>query len=199
MCLRPLFEKRPGRWLEVGVGTGRFAWALGIGEGVDPSPPMLALAASRGLETYEGTAENLPFPKSSFDGVLMALTLCFVANSQKALRECRRVLHPGGCLLLGIVPADSPWGREYITKASQGHPVYARAHFHTAAEVMSLAQDAGFALSEAKSTLFWKPGETPPPEPQIEAGIVSGAGFLGLLFEETAAGPFNPDHLEARG
>jgi len=37
-CLRSLHEKSPGRWLEVGVGTGRFACSLGIAEGIDPSP-----------------------------------------------------------------------------------------------------------------------------------------------------------------
>jgi hypothetical protein len=38
---RQLCGSRPGRWLEVGVGSGRFASSLGIGEGIDPSPRML--------------------------------------------------------------------------------------------------------------------------------------------------------------
>ena len=185
-CLGALCGQCPGRWLEVGVGTGRFAFSLGIVEGIDPSLRMLDIAAGRGIKTYAGTAENLPFPDGSFDGVLMALTLCFVANSQRALKECRRVLRPGGRLILGTVPADSPWGREYLEKASQEHPVYAQARFRMATEIVRLAQDAGLSLIDAASTLFWKPGEAPQTEARIEKGIVSEAGFLGFLFEKIA-------------
>ena len=184
-CLRSLYDKCPGLWLEIGVGTGRFSCSLGIAKGIDPSSRMLEVAARRGIKTYAGNAENIPFPEGSFDGVLMALTLCFVANSAKALEECQRVLRPGGCLLLGFVPADSPWGRDCIEKAAKGHPVYALAHFQMASEVVALAQHAGFALTDAASTLFWKPEEVSPSVPQIEQGICSGAGFLGLLFHKT--------------
>jgi len=192
-CLRSLHAKCPGRWLEVGVGTGRFACSLGIATGIDPSPRMLDVASTRGIETYEGTAEHLPFPESSFDGVLMALTLCFLANPHEALKECQRVLRSRGCLLIGTVPADGPWGRQYRQKASKGHPVYVLAHFRTAAEIVELVQDAAFTLTHAATTLFWRPGEAHQAGPQIEAGIVSGGGFLGLLFEKTASGRF---HLE---
>jgi len=190
-CLRSLHEKCPGHWLEVGVGTGRFASALGIAKGIDPALRMLVVAARRGILTCEGSAENLPFPDHCFDGVLMALTLCFVANSQEALRECRRVLHPRGRFLLGTVPADSPWGREYSEKASKGHPVYARARFLTVAGIVELAQNTGFELTDAASTLLWKPGQAPQTEPRIETGIVSGAGFLGLLFRKTTSEGIN--------
>ena len=39
-CLCLLCKELRGRWLEVGVGTGRFAVALGVKEGIDPSPQM---------------------------------------------------------------------------------------------------------------------------------------------------------------
>lgn len=185
-CLRPLRGKGHGRWLEVGVGTGRFASALGIAKGIDPSPQMLKIAARRGIEPLEGRAEHLPLLADSFDGVLMALTLCFVQDSQQALKECRRVLRPGGRLLLGAIASNSPWGREYIEKASRKHPIYSTAHFRTAGEILELVRSTGFTLVDASSTLFWKPGEAPPREPRVEPGIIPEAGFLGLLFERTA-------------
>ncbi|MCL5421239.1 MAG: hypothetical protein M1461_02025 [Nitrospirae bacterium] len=40
--------KRP--FLEIGVGTGRFAEALDIGFGIDPSTDMLRLAKERGIK-----------------------------------------------------------------------------------------------------------------------------------------------------
>lgn len=197
-CLRSLHEKWPGRWLEVGVGTGRFACPLGIVEGIDPSRRMLDVATGRGITTHVGMAENLPFPERCFDGVLMALTLCFVANAALAIQECRRILRPGGALLLGVVPADSPWGREYLDKASKGHPVYALAHFRTPAEIVRLAEDTRFALADAASTLFWKPGAEPPTEARIEMGIVAEAGFVSLLFKAAANGVVAGDNLEAQ-
>ncbi len=48
-CLRLICESFHGQWLEVGVGTGRFASNLGIARGIDPSMPMLKMAAKRGI------------------------------------------------------------------------------------------------------------------------------------------------------
>lgn len=192
-CFRLLCVERRGRWLEVGVGTGRFASMLGVAEGIDPSPRMLEIAARRGIKTYAGYAEDLPFPDSYSDGVLLALALCFVADSQQALEECRRVLRPEGRLLLGVIPANSPWGRTYEKKGSEGHPVYARARFRTASETMVLVEGAGFELQDAASTLFWEPGGSPETEPRVETGIVPEAGFLGLLFTKTGSRPPRSD------
>ncbi|MBN1857423.1 MAG: methyltransferase domain-containing protein [Dehalococcoidia bacterium] len=181
-CLRLLRHEPADRWLEVGVGTGRFAAALGIAEGVDSSPPMLAFAARRGIQTCTGTAEVLPYPDESFDGVLLVTTLSFVQDPAKAIEECTRVLRPGGTLLAGIIPAESPWGREYARKASEGHHVYSHARFLSVQQLQEFATAAGLCLQESASTLFWPPGSPPPETPVIEAGEVAGAGFVALQF-----------------
>lgn len=185
-CLLSVYNGPFDAWLEVGVGTGRFARALGISTGLDPSTPMLAIAARRGVETCGGTAERLPFRAGSFAGALMALTLCFVADVPQVLKECSRVLQPGGHLLLGVVPADSAWGSAYIAKAGAGHAVYKHAQFRTAKEIAGLAECAGFALCSTAGTLFWKPGETPESDPQIRSSDVRKAGFLGLLLKKNS-------------
>lgn len=192
-CLRSLHRKHSGRWLEIGVGTGRFAHSLNIAEGIDPSVEMLKVAAGRGVRTKAGTAEHIPFAEGTLDGILMALTLCFVADISSALQECRRVLRENGCLLLGVIPADRQWGQTYRKKADSGHPVYAAAHFRTITEVAGLVQDAGFALTSAESTLFWSPGENPQTEPRIESGICPEAGFIALFFQKSD--PDNPISL----
>ena len=180
-CLHSLCERCQGRWLEVGVGTGRFASNLGIARGIDPSLPMLKIAAARGIMTYVGHAENLPFPEDSFDGALLALALCFIADPGQALKECGRILQPEGSLLLGIVPADSQWGRAYERKKAEGHPVYALARFPEVPEILALIENAGFTFRKAASTLFLHPDGPAEIEHRVEAGISPGAGFLGLL------------------
>ncbi len=181
-CLQLLVPECLGRWLEVGVGTGRFAASLGIAEGVDPSRQMLELAEGRGVKTKQGYAEALPYPDESLDGALLALTPCFVDDGERAIRETFRVLRPNGTVLLGIVPAESPWGMAYQEMAAEGHPVYARAQFRTANEALPLARDAGLELRGAASTLLWQPEEPADSEPRIRSGVVPEAGFVGLLF-----------------
>ena len=184
-CLRSLCAHLKGRWLEVGVGTGRFASILCVTRGIDPSVPMLKIAAGRGIMPYAGLAEDLPFQEDSFDGVLLALTFCFLTDSGLALKECGRVLRPRGSLLLGVVPAHSPWGRMYERKKAEGHHVYAFARFFNIPEIVALIQNTGFTFRGAASTLFWNPKEPPEKEPCVETGISSGAGFVGLLFART--------------
>jgi ubiquinone/menaquinone biosynthesis C-methylase UbiE len=192
-CLRLACPERCGRWLEVGVGTGRFASALGIAEGIDPSPKMLEYAVRRGIRTHSGNAESLPFQDGIFDGVLMALTLCFVQDARQTLRECARSLRPSGTLLLGIVPADSPWGELYARKAAEGHRVYSLARFRTVPETVALAEREDFVLRESASALFWKPGDMAGREPRIQRGAAEGSGFAALRFENggSRTGPGN--------
>ncbi len=182
-CLRSVCPQFEGRWIEVGVGTGRFASALGIQEGLDRSTPMLLVAKGRGIQVTPGSAESLPFPDNTFDGILMAFTLCFVVDAERALKECRRILHLSGKLVLGIIPADSSWGREYIGKARDGHSIYSLAHFRTTDEILRLVKTSGFELTRAASALFWRPDQKPPAQPDATAGIIPEAGFLGLLLE----------------
>jgi ubiquinone/menaquinone biosynthesis C-methylase UbiE len=183
-CLRLLCKEFRGRWLEVGVGTGRFALALGVEEGLDPSPQMLERAAQRGIRTYLATAEHLPFPDGAFHGVLMALALCFVSNAEQAMRECARVLHSSGMLVIGTIPADGPWGKVYMRKAMEGHPIYSLARFRSASDVLTLAAGAGLEARASASAILWEPGSGRMGEARVERGISQEAAFLGLLFGE---------------
>ena len=179
-CLRDVLGDHAGRWLEVGVGTGRFAAALGIREGIDPSEPALTIARGRGIDARRGSAEQLPCSDSSFDGVLLVVTICFLHDVSMAMREFQRVLKPGGRLVIGMIPRDSPWGRSYADKGRQGHPFYSTARFYSPHDVISLAADAGFAFDRACNCLF-SPAEVAP-SPERRAGIAKAAGFVCLAF-----------------
>ena len=158
-CLNEAFRGSWGPRLEIGVGTGRFAEKLMIDFGVDPSEEMLRRASEREIGVVKAVAEELPFPSEFFGGVAIILTLCFLDDPSKALRECFRILIKGGILLLGIVPRESSWGRFYLKKKKEGHPFYSVAHLHTTQESISLSKEAGFELESVSSTLFEGPEE----------------------------------------
>lgn len=182
-CLQELIQQEGGSWLEVGVGTGRFAEALGVATGLDPSPAMLRIAARRGIETTRGHAEALPYPDAMFDGVLIVVTLCFVNDPAIALIECGRVLKNDRCLVVGIIPANSPWGQFYSRKAREGHPFYSAARFQTCDQVIRMANGAGLDFERANSCLLTPPEE--PISPSKKAGIVEHAGFVALRFRKS--------------
>jgi SAM-dependent methyltransferase len=53
----------------------------------------------RAVELVQAPAEELPFADTQFDTVVSTLVLCTVSDQARALRELRRVLKPGECLL----------------------------------------------------------------------------------------------------
>lgn len=162
----------------------RFAAALGIHEGVDPSASALVLAKERGIDVCAGVAEHLPYSAAIFDGILVVTALCFFDDAELALREFARVLKPGGRLVIGMLPASGPWGRLRAEKKRQGHPLYAHARFFTAEEVRSLAERSGFRVDRVCCTLLSLPEAAPSPMRTIE--IVPDAGFVCLRLVNTA-------------
>jgi|GEM_PF-399548 len=139
------------RLLEVGCGGGVFlrqALALGCtAAGVDHSPAMVQLAGelnrdslrSGRLELREGDAERLPFPDGSFTCAVMSGVLGFIDDPVRALAELRRVLRPGGrIVLLGSDPSmrGTPAAPE---------PMASRINFYDDRELEELAHRGGFS------------------------------------------------------
>ena len=135
---------------------------------MDPSAAMLAHAAARGIEVVEGAAENLPFEAGSFEHALVVTTICFVDSPAQMLAEARRVLKPGGRLVIGFIDRESALGQHYL--AHQAESVFYReATFLSADEVARLLRQAGFAISAWGQTLAHPLPETREIEP-LRAG-----------------------------
>lgn len=102
-------ERARGDVLELAIGTGRnlpyYPPAVRL-TGIDLTPQMLAVARQRAhdlgrkVDLRVGNAEALDFPGSSFDTVVVTLGLCTIPDPRAAVGEARRVLRPGGRLLL---------------------------------------------------------------------------------------------------
>jgi SAM-dependent methyltransferase len=179
-CIRRLLpdERRP--WLEVGVGTGRFAQALDVDVGIDPAARVLSMAAARGVTVVQARGEALPFASSRFGVVLVVVTLCFAPLPLALLQESRRVLIDEGRVVLGLVLADSPWGRHYARLGESGHRFYSRARFYTMEEVRELAAQAGLRTAEACCSLFQSPGAAPLVVEDPREGLDPQAGFVAV-------------------
>jgi demethylmenaquinone methyltransferase/2-methoxy-6-polyprenyl-1,4-benzoquinol methylase len=135
------------RVLDVACGTGVLAAAAqaiagrsGLVVGLDPSAGMLREAGGRGVpRRVRATAEALPFADGRFDLLTMGYALRHVTDLETTFREFRRVLRPGGLLLvLEITPPASRLGARLLAAYLGGLvPWWARRRGRAPAELMT--------------------------------------------------------------
>ena len=110
---RQVTDRRP-RILDVGCGTGANLLMLsnyGDAEGVDVSEDALAFCRERGLEKVQlGAGEELPYEDGTFDLVTAFDVVEHMDDDLAGLREMRRVLRPGGRVLLFVPTFMFLWG-----------------------------------------------------------------------------------------
>ena len=140
---------RADRVLEVGFGGATLLEELlrrvpeGSVTGLELSETMLKGARHRlrreigrgRLALHEGTVDRLPFPDGAFDRVVSLNTIYFWSDAGRGLRELRRVLAPGGRLLLGYGDLDAMAAMPFT---AHGFRLY------QADEVEGLLRSAGF-------------------------------------------------------
>ena len=159
-----------GRVLEVGIGTGlnmpwydktRVTHITGLDPALELHPRARERIAEAGLEVdlVGVSAEQIPRPAASLDTVLVTYTLCTSPNPRAALREMRRVLAPGGQLLLcehGRAPDASV--RRWQERLQ---PLWGKVAggCHLGRDIPALLQDAGFSLSDLHTRYL--PGPRP--------------------------------------
>jgi SAM-dependent methyltransferase len=185
-AFQEILSSLPKPWVEIGVGSGRFAHALGIEIGLDPSTKLLEIARKRGITTFLGKGEQQPFDTASFGTAFLIVTFCFVHSPLDVLKETWRILAPGGKIVLGLVLRESPWGRFYEQKKKEGHRFYKYANFYNYDEVVTLLEQVGLLVETFISTLFQKPGEVE----QVELprnGFSPAAGFVIIVAGEKAS------------
>jgi ubiquinone/menaquinone biosynthesis C-methylase UbiE len=145
-----------GEVLEVAVGTGLnltcYPPEVRL-TGVDLSPGMLAIARRRAAELgrpvdlREANAEALPFADASFDTVVCTLSLCAVPDNRAAILEMRRVLRPGGRLLLLDHVASTWWPVRAIQRTIERFTIQSIGEHQTRRQ-LPLVTAAGFSIEE---------------------------------------------------
>lgn len=163
------FMPEEGTGIEIGVGTGRFARALEIKQGVEPSVEMAEIARSRGIDVQIGVAEDLPYDSETFDFAIMVAVDPFVQNINKVYSEIFRILKPGGKLIVGILHKEGAVAQKYM--AMQDSPVYRNAQFHTIEETKQQLSASGFSGLDTFQSLFnSQPTQIETPTPGHDKG-----------------------------
>ena len=111
---------RPARVLDVGCGSGvllarmqALGWQV---EGLEVDPAAVEAARRRGVPVRLGTLEAQHFPENSFDAVHSAHVIEHVYDPVALLSECRRILKPGGTLVI-LTPNVESWGHRHYGSA----------------------------------------------------------------------------------
>lgn len=129
-----------GAVLEVGCGSGMglpyLAARARLAVGGDYTMPLLREARSHvdGTPLVRMDAQHLPFRDASFDAVLMLEMVYYLPDQAAAVAECRRVLKPGGKVLVCLPNRERP----------DFNPSPFSTRYPSAAEMRALLKDGGF-------------------------------------------------------
>lgn len=145
---------RPLKVLDIGCGTGVFAERLRSAMpkasvwGVDLVGDMLRKGEPRwrrhqgSVIPVQGDSERLPFASGAFDFITCANSFHHYPHQDRAVAEMRRVLRPGGRLLLIDGYRDAPYGWFIYDVCVAG--VEGAVHHCSARRLKELVQQAGF-------------------------------------------------------
>ena len=156
--------KRPLDILDLGCGEGRYmAWFKSARpewriSGVDPMPP-----SSSNLAITKGSATAIPLPDASIDGIYASIALQHVGDISAAIVEAKRVLRPGGVLVVFDRNPVSLRGLLKPWHELRGRWLYEwdapfRERWYTPRRWRSILQGAGFRPLTSRSMTHWAGG-----------------------------------------
>jgi len=175
--LRLLGERPLGRALDLGTGTGRLlellAPRVSCGLGIDASRTMLALARVRlakpefaHLSVRLADMYALPLHDAAYDLVLLQMVLHYAEDPAQAVQEARRVLAPGGRLVVvDVAPHDRAELRERMAHRTLG---FSHQDMSTLLASAGLAAAPAVVVPGPLDVCIWSACAQPGGVPQLE-------------------------------
>lgn len=136
-----------GKLLEIGCGSGRklaylkkFGWDV---EGVDFDSTAVEIARHRGLNVRLGELEEQTYSENIFDAVVSSHVLEHVPEPIGFLKECHRILKPGGQLVF-TTPNAGSYGHQIFRSQWRGLEPPRHLHVFSEDSLRYAAAIAGF-------------------------------------------------------
>jgi 2-polyprenyl-3-methyl-5-hydroxy-6-metoxy-1,4-benzoquinol methylase len=145
-----------GRFLELGCGSGLMLESMrDLGwraEGIDFDASAVELTSKKNLVVHCGKLQDLEFADETFDAIAAIHFIEHVSDPLGVLRECRRLLKPGGRLVL-ITPNADSWGHRYYRADWRGLEPPRHLHIFTPRSIAELCRKTGFNYVVSRSTV----------------------------------------------
>ncbi|MCI0387757.1 MAG: class I SAM-dependent methyltransferase [Acidobacteria bacterium] len=141
-----------GRLLEIGCSTGEMLAAAGssfMTIGVEADVTNSSVARRRGLDCFNGTLLDARFPDQHFDVVALYHVIEHFHSPRAELLEMRRVLQPGGWLVLETPNIATIWFHLLSSRWRQFIPDHL--FFFTPQTVTRLCEENGFVVREVRN------------------------------------------------
>lgn len=171
--LLALLDRRPEdvRLLDVGCSTGAFlitARNLGMATtGVEPSAQAAATARRARLNVFTGLLADAHFGEASFEALTLIEVIEHLRDPRPLLSECRRVLRPGGVLLV-TTPNAASWTARAMGARWAGYSLTAMGghiSFFNPRSIRLIGARTGFTAVriETRNVRFFELGQSPAP------------------------------------
>ncbi|HEU0176447.1 MAG TPA: class I SAM-dependent methyltransferase [Blastocatellia bacterium] len=141
-----------GRFIEIGCSTSELLDAASSSfkvVGVEADERTSRAAATRGLDVFNGTLCDARFPDGHFDAAAMYHVIEHVPSPRLELRELRRIIKPGGWLILETPNIATVWYRLLRARWRQFIPDHI--YFFTPRTITRLCESGGFEVRELRS------------------------------------------------
>lgn len=144
------------RVLDVGCGSGvllarmkSLGWEV---QGVEVDPGGVAAARARGVSVHQGQLADAKFPVNHFDAVHSAHVIEHVHDPVALLRECFRILKPGGRLVI-LTPNTASFGHQHFGSAWLNLDPPRHLILFNQATLRRAAEQQGFVVERLDSTV----------------------------------------------
>jgi len=148
-------SQAPGRLLEIGFGDARrlqqfvdLGWDV-VGQEVDRI--AYERAESKGFKVYRDEITQIGFEANQFDAIVGSHVIEHVHDPLRLLRECRRLLKPGGRLVM-LTPNTASYGHRRFGRDWRGNEPPRHLHLFAPHNMRSILQLVGFKCMEIKTT-----------------------------------------------